>query len=129
MAIIDDKLDYERVQKLFSIVRNGRINLDISSNPDHRPSSLVNCQNYPTLSLQLRLPGDSSNTELIMNPMGPLHPQSFKNESRRTNDGTLVFGQNKFDAKGRQVCDFVIQFNQNSVQNIIAKNCPERFRG
>ena len=50
-----------------------------------------------------------------MNPLGACHPQSFKNESRRANDGTLFFGQNKFDRKGKQINDFIIEFAQNAV--------------
>ena len=46
-----------------------------------------------------------------MNPQGPLHPFNFKSESRRTSDGTLFFGQNKFNSKGIQINDFVIEFN------------------
>ena len=38
---------------------------------------------------------------MVMDPVGPIHPLSFKNESRRAFDGNLYFGQNKYDRKGR----------------------------
>ena len=60
-----------------------------------------------------RLQGHSKNTELVVNPQGPCAPTNFKNESRRAGDGCVYIGQNKFDRKGRQINDFVLEFNQN----------------
>ena len=77
-----------------------------------------------------------------MNPQGPLYPESFKIESRRANDGYLYIGQNKFDKKGRQINDIVIQFDESTlIKNIQKENiqkqenlflsgdCPDRLRG
>ena len=83
-------------------------NYYISSLPSQN-SSLNNKSNYyKHLQLQFKLPGHSKVTEIIMNPQGPLYPESFKIESRRANDGYLFIGQNKFDKKSRQINDIVI---------------------
>lgn len=52
-----------------------------------------------------------------MNPQGVMHPPQVKNEGRRANDGNLFFGQNKFDEKGRQINDFILEYNHSAQQN------------
>jgi len=59
-------------------------------------------------------------------------PTSFKNDSRRAGDGSIFFGQNKFDEKGNQINDFVIEFTKNNPKPNIMKlkdECPQRLRG
>ena len=68
------------------------------------------------MSLQFRIQGHTKNTELVLNPQGPYAPTSFKNDSRRANDGNIYFGQNKFGENGIQINDFVIEYNMNAVQ-------------
>lgn len=81
-----------------------------------------------------RLEGHQKNTELQINPQGPFKPASFKNESRRANDGAIFLGQNKFDGKGRQINDFIIEFTQNNKsikkdKENSQNSCPDRLRG
>ena len=61
-----------------------------------------------------------------MNPAGAHHPVAFKSETRRAEDGAVYIGQNKYDSKGRQINDLVIEFKHN---NGISKTCPDRLRG
>lgn len=93
------------------------------------------------LSLQFRIHGHQKNTELVLNPLGPVAPASFKNDCRRVADGMTFFGQNKFDKFGRQINDFVIEYysedktaqgNKGIVKQELRaapKSCPERLRG
>jgi len=72
----------------------------------------------------------------LINHLGACGPSSFKNDSRRANDGCIYFGQNKFDEKGNQINDFIIEFlSNNTAKSSILKDdfekqkCPERLRG
>jgi hypothetical protein len=92
-------------------------------------------EKYSKLSLQFRVQGHSKNTEILINHLGACGPTSFMNDSRRANDGCIYFGQNKFDDKGNQINDFIIEFTSNNPKNSIVKEefekarCPERLRG
>ena len=73
----------------------------------------------------------------MISPNGPQLPASFVAESRRANDGELYIGQNKFDEKGVQINDFVLEFAPQQTTDKAAVgiskytkfDCPKRLRG